>query len=233
MNLLAADTSCRSCSVAVLSDGRVAAEVTTVTPRTHSAHLMHMVREALALAQAEVLDLDAFAVTVGPGSFTGLRIGISTVKGLAFAAGKPCIGVSSLEALAAACPPVPYDICSCMDARKRQVYAGVFRQTGGRLLRIGEERAAGPEDILDTGGVPRLFVGDGATAYADLIRARLGNLACMAGPELGYPKAAVVARLACAACAEGPMPATSPLQPRYLRRSDSELGIRQTGSEPA
>ena len=102
MNLLALDTSTRSCSVAVVIGDRLAAEVSTVTPRTHSAHLMHMIGEALALAHLKPAEVDGFAVTVGPGSFTGLRIGLSTVKGLAFASGKPCIGVSGLEALAAA-----------------------------------------------------------------------------------------------------------------------------------
>ena len=148
MNLLAVDTSTRSCSVAVMTGDRIASELTSVSSRTHTTHLMAMIREALALAHTEPAALDGFAVTVGPGSFTGLRIGISTVKGLAFACGKPCVGISSLEALAAACPPHPHAICSVMDARKGQVYTAVFRQKGAGVLRIGEERAVSPEDLL-------------------------------------------------------------------------------------
>jgi tRNA threonylcarbamoyladenosine biosynthesis protein TsaB len=118
MNLLAVDTSTCSCSVAVMTGDRIASELTSLSSRTHTTHLMAMIRDALARAHTEPAALDGFAVTVGPGSFTGLRIGISTVKGLAFACGKPCVGISSLEALAAACPPHPYAICSVMDARK-------------------------------------------------------------------------------------------------------------------
>jgi len=224
VNLLALDTCTRRCSVAVLIGDAVAAEVATAAPRTHTAHLMELVREALACAQVHARALDALAVTMGPGSFTGLRIGMSTAMGLAFAAGKPCIGVSSLEALAAACLPYPHTICSMLDARKGQVYVGRFRWAGDRLLRIGEERAVRPEEYLEAGDAPHLFVGDGAAAYAELIRSRLGTLAELAGPELNYPQASVVARLARASWTDPPP--GSALRPRYLRRSDAELGIR-------
>jgi tRNA threonylcarbamoyladenosine biosynthesis protein TsaB len=226
MNLLAVDTSTRSCSVAVMTGDRIASELTSVSSRTHTAHLMAMIREALALAHTEPAALDGFAVTVGPGSFTGLRIGISTVKGLAFACGKPSVGISSLEALAAACPPHPHAICSIMDARKGQVYTAVFRQKGAGVLRIGEERAVSPEDLLQREDPRALFVGDGAALYAELIRSRLGDGARIAAPELNYPKAATVARLARVALAEHPERSSVSLRPRYLRRSDADLGIR-------
>jgi tRNA threonylcarbamoyladenosine biosynthesis protein TsaB len=225
MKLLALDTSTRGCSVAVWAAGRVAAELRTVNARTHSAHLMTMIREALVRAQTGLEALDGFAVTVGPGSFTGLRIGISTIKGLAFACGKPCVGVSSLEALAAACPPHPGGICCLMDARKGQVYTAVFRQEGDRVVRTGEERAVSPEEALGDGETGRLHVGDGAAVYAELIRARLGRAARIAEAELSFPSAGTVARLAAmdwAQLAESPR---VPLRPRYLRRSDAELGI--------
>jgi tRNA threonylcarbamoyladenosine biosynthesis protein TsaB len=233
MNLLAVDTSTRSCSVAVMTEDRIASELTSVSSRTHTTHLMAMIREALALAHTEPAALDGFAVTVGPGSFTGLRIGISTVKGLAFACGKPCVGISSLEALAAACPPHPHAICSIMDARKGQVYTAVFRQQGAGVLRIGEERAVSPEDLLQREDPPGLFVGDGATLYAELIRSHLGDGARIAAPELNYPKAATVARLARTAWAEHPERSSLPLRPRYLRRSDGDLGIRPPGARPS
>jgi tRNA threonylcarbamoyladenosine biosynthesis protein TsaB len=233
MNLLAVDTSTRSCSVAVMTGDRIASELTSVSLRTHTTHLMAMIREALALAHTEPAAIDGFAVTVGPGSFTGLRIGISTVKGLAFACGKPCVGISSLEALAAACPPHPHTICSIMDARKGQVYTAVFRQRGAGVLRLGEERAVSPEDLLQSEDPPGLFVGDGAALYAELIRSRLGDGARIAAPELNYPNAATVARLARTAWVEHPERSSLPLQPRYLRRSDGDLGIRPTEARPS
>jgi tRNA threonylcarbamoyladenosine biosynthesis protein TsaB len=224
MNLLAVDTSTRSCSAAVMVDGRLAVELCTVSGRTHTAHLLAMIREALVRSGTSPGALDGFAVTVGPGSFTGLRIGISTVKGLAFACGKPCIGISSLEALAAACLPGGDEgtICSLMDARKGQLYAGVFRRTAAGVALISEERVVSPEEACDTDEVPELFVGDGAVMHADLIRSRYGKQARIASAELSYPKASTVGRIAVARWME---PRTAPLRPRYLRRSDAELGI--------
>jgi tRNA threonylcarbamoyladenosine biosynthesis protein TsaB len=232
MNLLAVDTSTRSCSVAVMAGDRVASELTAFSSQTHSAHLMAMIDEALAMAHTAPAALGGFAVTVGPGSFTGLRIGLSTVMGLAFACAKPCVGISSLEALAAACPPHPHAICSMMDARKGQVYTAVFRRRGERLIRIGEERAVSPEDALSGDDTPRLFVGDGAALYADLIRSHLGDGACIADPLLNYPQAATVARLARAAWRAQLARSSDSLRPRYLRRSDVELGIRSPAPEP-
>ena len=234
MNLLALDTATRSCSVAVMIGDRLAAEVSTVTPRTHSAHLMHITGEALALAHLKPAEVDGFAVTVGPGSFTGLRIGLSTVKGLAFASGKPCIGVSGLEALAAGCPAYPHAICSLMDARKGQVYAAVFRRSGDRLMRIGQEKAASLEEVLAAAADgPCLFVGDGAALHAERIRSRLGDRAHIAGSELNYPRGGIVARIALALWADNPAAHATPLLPRYLRRSDVELGIRQSVAQTA
>ena len=231
MNLLAVDTSTRSCSAAVIVDGRLAVELCTVSGRTHTVALMAMIREALMRAETSPGTLDGFAVTVGPGSFTGLRIGISTVKGLAFACGKPCIGISSLEALAAACPSSAHagTICSLMDARKGQLYAGVFGRTATGLALIGEERAVSPEEACDIHEAPGLFVGDGALMHADLIRSRHGKEAHIASAELSYPKASTVGRIAVARWMEHP---TAPLQPRYLRRSDVELGIGAPQSAP-
>ena len=224
MNLLAVDTSTRSCSAAVMVDGRLAAELCTLSGRTHTDHLLAMIREALVGAGTSARALDGFAVTVGPGSFTGLRIGISTVKGLAFACGKPCVGISSLEALAAACLPGggAGTICSLMDARKGQLYAGVLARTETGLALIGDERAVSPEEACDIGEAPGLFVGDGALIHADLIRSRYGKEARIASAELSYPKASTVGRIAAARWMEH---RTAPLQPRYLRRSDVELGI--------
>jgi len=227
MNLLAVDTSTRSCSAAVMVDGRLAAELRTVSGRTHSAHLLAMIREALVRAGTSPGALDGFAVTVGPGSFTGLRIGISTVKGLAFACGKPCMGISSLEALAAACLPAAHagTICSLMDARKGQLYAGVFGRTTTGLALIGEERVVSPEEACDIDEAPGLFVGDGAVMHADLIRSRYGTGVRIAPVELSYPSASSVGRIAVARWME---PRTTPiatLRPCYLRRSDAELGI--------
>ena len=230
VKVLGVDTATRSCSVAVLIDDQPAAELATVSDRTHSVRLMSMIRDALALAKLDLKELDGFAVTVGPGSFTGLRIGISTVKGLAFATSKPCAGVSTLEALAYPCLPWPNPICTLMDARKGEVYAGFFRGArGGRLERIGVEQVAAPETILHTIHSPHLFVGDAVAIYAVRIRAVAGGYADLAPGDLHFPKASVVAHLARDALQAADRSGPSRLIPRYIRQSDAELKIKSPG----
>lgn len=226
MNVLALDSSTRSCSVAVAIDGRAASEVSTVSNRTHSLHLMGMVRDALELAEVGLKEIDGFAVTIGPGSFTGLRIGISTAKGLAFAAGKPCVGVSSLEALASACLPWPERICVLMDARKGEVYTAVYQESDGRLERIGDERVLAPEAILRTIASPHLFVGEAVPLYEKQIRAVAGQNARWASRDRRFPKASTVAWLALDRLAGATADGVELLAPRYIRQSDAELSIR-------
>lgn len=232
MKVLALDTATRSCSVAVVIDGKPPYELSTLSSRTHSAHLMTMIRDALELAELDVKDIDGFAVTIGPGSFTGLRIGISTAKGLAFAGGKPCVGISSLEALAFACLPCPHRICTLMDARKGDVYAAVFHESGGRLERIGDEQVAAPETILRTIITPHLFVGDAVPLYEKQIRALARGHARWAPPDRLFPKASTVARLARDRLEGAAVDGADLLVPRYIRQSDAELGIRASGPAP-
>jgi tRNA threonylcarbamoyladenosine biosynthesis protein TsaB len=226
MKVLALDTATRSCSVAVVVDGKPASEMSAVSKRTHSVHLMTMIREVLALADLDLKDIEAVAVTVGPGSFTGLRIGISTAKGLAFAAGKPCIGVSSLEALAVECLPWPDRICVLMDARKGDVYTAVFQESDGRLDRIGEERVVAPETLLRTISSPHLFVGDAVPLYEKQIRTIVAENARWAPRSRLYPKASCVAWLAADRLASAVVDGVDHLVPRYIRQSDAELSIR-------
>jgi tRNA threonylcarbamoyladenosine biosynthesis protein TsaB len=229
MKLLAIDTATRCCSVAVRVDDRTAVELATLSNRTHSVHLMTLVQQALELAETDLHRLDGLAVTIGPGSFTGLRIGISTAKGLAFAAGKPCIGVSSLEALAFACLPWPNPICVLMDARKGDVYAAIFRDIGGRLERIGDEQVLAPHAILQTIDSPHLFVGDAVPIYEKHIREMVGDHAEWAPADRHYPKASIVARLAVERLAGATCEEAARLVPHYIRPSDAEPAQRSTG----
>lgn len=227
MKVLALDTATRSCSVAVAIDAKPTSEVSTLSNRTHSLHLMGMIRNALALAELGIKDIDGFAVTIGPGSFTGLRIGISTAKGLAFAAGKPCVGISSLEALASACLPWPDRICVLMDARKGEVYTAIYQESNGRLERIGEERVVAPEIILRTIVSPHLFVGEAVPLYEKQIRAIVAGNAHWTPRDRLFPKASTVAWLARDRLADTTVDGVDLLVPRYIRQSDAELSIRE------
>ena len=225
MKLLAVDTSTRACSVAVVDQNRLACEITTGPAGTHSTHLLSLIRTALALAEMELNGLDGLAVCVGPGSFTGLRIGVSTVKGLAFATAKPVAAVSSLEALAQPWLPWPHLICAMLDARKGEVYAARYRARDGHLEREGREAVLSIEEALDGIHETCLFVGDGASRYREPIGVRLGPLALFPAPGQDIIRASSVAALAQLQFARKEIEDLDRLVPRYVRHSDEELKL--------
>ena len=225
MKLLAVDTSTRACSVAVVDQDRLACEITTGPTGTHSTHLLRLIRMALELAEMELRGLDGLAVCVGPGSFTGLRIGVSTVKGLAFATAKPVAAVSSLEALAQPCLPWQHLICAMLDARKGEVYAARYRARDGHLEREGREAVLSIEEALDGIHETCLFVGDGASRYREPIGVRLGPLALFPAPGQDIIRASSVAALAQVQFARKEIEDLDRLVPRYVRHSDEELKL--------
>ena len=218
MRMLAVDTSERSCSVAVADSDQVLAELCAGAGGTHARHLMPMVRTALEMAGLAVADLDGFAATCGPGSFTGVRIGMSCVGGMAEAAGKPAVGVSSLQALARQCAVSDFLVCPMMDARRSEVYWALY--AGDELAIVEAPRADAPAAALALVDRPCLFVGSGALAYRDLIVSHLGRLAVFVPAEQHALRAAAVARCGRQYLAAGNN--VAPLVPVYLRASDAE-----------
>jgi tRNA threonylcarbamoyladenosine biosynthesis protein TsaB len=224
MRILAIDSAAGSVSAAVLEDERLLAEGTSNAGRNASVDLLPMAAFVLRAAGIRIGDVDLIACTDGPGSFTGLRIGVATVKGLALATGKPLIGVSSLRALA--CNPARpgMTICSMIDARRSQVYAALFETDGRGSLR--QLRPDGLADVADyaggLGGGGVVFVGSGAARYTEEIRRVLGSAASIASDHHHLIRAAAVGRLGWKDYREsGP---SDPVRflPRYLRISDAE-----------
>lgn len=173
MKILVIDTSGPVCGTAVMDEDRVYSEFTAQNRNTHSASLMPMVEAALNAAGKEIGDLDAVAAVTGPGSFTGVRIGVATAKGLAHGAGLPCIPVDALEALSESAGAFDGIVCPIQDARAGQVYGAAFRQ-GERLTGDAPMKL---EEYLDTVyalGDRFLFIGDGAPVHREAIAARLG-----------------------------------------------------------
>ena len=173
MLTLAFESSAKAASVALCEDGRLISQVIQCSGLTHSRTLLPMAEDLLKNAGTEMKQIDCFAVAQGPGSFTGIRIGIATVKGLAWAADKPCIGVSTLAAMAWNGVGAGGLICAVMDARRSEVYNALFRIEDGRPVRLCPDRAislsALTEELRDRGEAPFL-VGDGTELASAFFR---------------------------------------------------------------
>lgn len=164
MKILSIDSSALVASVAICEDDRILAEYTLNNGNTHSETILPMVESLLGALGLTVPDIDLFAVSAGPGSFTGVRIGAATLKGLAFASGKPCVEVSTLEALAANLRLCDGLVCPVMNARRSQVYTALFRISGGEIERLMEDSAlsiAELDSLLAAYGEPIRLCGDG------------------------------------------------------------------------
>ena len=229
MLIVALDTTTRPGSCAVARDGAVLCEVVGEATREQAARLPGEIVAVLARAGATVHDVDAFAVATGPGSFTGLRIGIASMQGLAFAQGKPLVGVSALDALAdVARVSVAAEgrVATWVDAWRGEVYAAIYRS--GRSSE--PPLVSQPIDLLRAMGAgPTVFIGDGAATYRDLIVAALGADARVADPAAPM-LAGTIARLATAAYAAGDRPGPHAIRPIYVRRPDAVLA-RQSRQE--
>ncbi len=201
MTILAIDTSGPVAGVAILRDGSLVYESAAVNKLTHSVNMMPMVEEALHRSGLSVEDIDLYAAVVGPGSFTGVRIGVSAVKGMAHGAGKPCIGVDALEALAAGLCGVEGIICPIQDARAGQVYGAAFH-AGMPPVRLLPDMAEKLADYLSkvlavADQKERLyFVGDGVATYHQAIVDMLGDRAVFVPAHCAILRPSSVAMLA-------------------------------------
>lgn len=219
MRLLSFESSSVSASVAVTDGEILLGQSFQNVGLTHSRTLLPMAEALLANTGLSLSQIDAFAVSAGPGSFTGVRIGIATVKGLAAAAGRPCAGVSSLEAAAFGLDTAR-DICAVMDARAGQVYNALFRWEGQCLTRLCPDRAISMEDLekelLDS-EKEYILVGDGAKLCYNSLNKAADQLS-LAPPHLRYPQAYGVAR----AADRVPFGDADALAPFYLRLPQAE-----------
>lgn len=220
MLILAFESSARAASVALVEDGRLISQYSQCSGLTHSRTLLPMAEDMLKNAELSLDRVDLFAVAHGPGSFTGIRIGVSTVKGLAWAADKPCVGVSTLEAMAWHALAAGGLVCPVMDARRSQVYNALFRVENGRPVRLCEDRPIALSQLaeeLRTLNAPAFLIGDGAELAEKYLREQA--IPCTVAPEnLRWQSAWGVAM---AAMDKTPGNADA-LLPVYLRLSQAE-----------
>ena len=227
--LLTISTPTPTGSVAVTRGDELLGEATVNSPATHSDVLLPAVDNLLTDTGSRLEDVDAIGVVLGPGSFTGLRVGMATAKGLALAAGVPMVGVSSLQALANPLPDGDLPICAMLDARKGEVYAGLFRRERGLAVLQGEEQVIDPETLLATLDGRTLFVGDGCRVYQTLIVRQLGDRALFAPWSCHPVRAGHAALLALDRFRAGEAVAAGAIRPNYLRPSDAEMNSPKTG----
>lgn len=216
MRLLAVETSTLAGGAALLEDDRVVGEYVLDVRATHSERLMPAVDRLLADAGWTVRDLTALAVAVGPGSFTGLRIGLATVKGLALALSLPVAAVPTLDAMAAALPFAALPVCPVIDARKGEVYTCFYRWDGYQMRREWDYLALAPEDFARRLSEPVILVGDGAHAIRS-------PYARFPSPPRRPPSAAAVGALGLERLRKGEIVTPADLVPLYLRPSEAEL----------
>lgn len=221
MLVLALDTTTRAGSVAVVHNGAVLSELVGDPGRTHGARLPGDLMQALEAAAIAPAALDLLAVAAGPGSFTGLRVGIAAMQGLAMALGKRIVAVSSLDALARGGADGRTNVAAWMDAQRGQVFAAVYDAAGERA--ITEPTALAPKATLEAWGRegisgPLRFIGDGAVRYAEAILEQFSGATIVAPP----PLAPIIGRLAGASPERAVLPHA--IVPVYIRRPDAELG---------
>jgi len=213
---LSLDTSTPGGSCAVTRDGILVCELSGDPNRPHDARLPGDLMALVEAARIDLREIDLYAVATGPGSFTGLRIGIATMQGLAFAVGKPLIGVSGFDALArlGRAPAV----ATWVDAWRGEVFAARYEHD----VEVYPPTVAKPSALLTAVVTPTLFIGDAVAAYAGLIRSSLGDLALIADPPAPL-LAGTIAQIASELARTGVQPEPDAIRPLYIRRPDAEL----------
>lgn len=225
MIVLGLDTASKSASVAVTEDGVLRGEATVCHALTHSQTLMPMLSDMLCRCGMQIEQVELIGVSAGPGSFTGLRIGVATAKALAHALGRPVVGVSTLKSIAYNLPFCAYPIAALLDARRNQAYAGVYRHRGGVCETVMADAAlpiAALLDTLDALDTPVVFAGDGTATFADAARSRLGERALFAPAGSNLVLASSVCALATDEAQAGHSVRYDRLVPAYFRKSQAE-----------
>ena len=226
MKVLALESATLSGGAALVDGDRLLGEITLNVAVTHSERLLAAVDRLLDDCGFSVRDLDGLAVSIGPGSFTGLRVGIATVKGLALALDVPVAPVPTLDALAARLPFAGAPVCPILDARKREVYLSRYRWNGRAMVREWDYLALPPEVAAARLEAPVILLGDGIGPCSPWLQ-RLGPGVQLAPVAQRMPSAAVVAQLGLEMLASGGGVSADGVSPLYLRPSEAELKSRR------
>jgi tRNA threonylcarbamoyladenosine biosynthesis protein TsaB len=239
MRIIGIDTATTVASVALIDNGLLISEKGSPSraavkndgsyaKSNHAETVLPLLQSLLESAGLSLQDINGLAFSIGPGSFTGLRIGLSTIKGLAYGSGVPVVGVSTLLAQAARVTHYDGLICTLLDARKNEVYAALFEKKGDAVHRLSDDSAASAARIIDiirplADEAPCLMVGDGAVVYKQWLLQQLGRGALFQTGDFSLSVAAAVARLSERRFRSNDVDNLGSLTPVYLRRSEAEL----------
>lgn len=235
MLILAIDSATPSAGVALVDENKVLYEELANYKKTHSETLMPMVERALKACECSINDISAIAVTVGPGSFTGLRIGMGTVKGLSLASGKPIVAVSTLETIAFNVHRVPAMVGVLLDARKQEVYTSLYDVSGEAPAALCEEYALTPEKFVELALKAAeehnysqiILLGNGYYPYEDYFKEALGEMLVPVPSHFMLPRASALGNLAIAKTRNKEFADAFSLRPVYLRLSEAEYRLNQ------
>lgn len=226
MLTLAIETATQQLGVAVADGERLAASYALLAENPHAVELPEAVTRVLKAAHTTLEQVEAIAVDIGPGSFTGLRIGLAFVKALAFPTKKTVIGVPSLDVLAANLPFASRQVCPLLDAKQKNVYGALYRADGSALKRQTDYLLGPIEELLSHIKEPTVFLGDGCGRYREQILERAGSLASFTAVELWLPKAETLARLGIERLRQGQRDDPAGLVPMYLYPQDASIDPR-------
>lgn len=225
MKILGIDSSGLVASAAIADEKNIIAEFTVNNRQTHSQTLLPMIEKVVDMSGIELEQIDAIAIAAGPGSFTGLRIGSATAKGIGLVLKKPIVSVPTLEGLAYRVSVFDGLICPIMDARRNQVYTGIYRMEDGNLICLSEQKAVDIHEImeeLEKYDEKVIFLGDGVEVQRETIEKEFKNQYCFAPIHLSKQSAAAVAVLGEVYFEQGKVESAAEHKPIYLRKSQAE-----------
>ena len=233
------DTSTNQGSVAIAEDGKLLSESFLPLNSSYSKTLINSLDDLLKKCKIGINDIDGFAVSIGPGSFTGLRIGLSTCKGFNLATGKPIVPVGTLDAIVESFLSAPESLkstidnlqssilflCPILDAKKGEVYASIYKYEEGKIKKVADDMAINPEKLCQKFNEPAIFFGEGIKTYGDFIKNKLNGFAYFYNNMPKNSVASSIALLGGKKLERGDIEDSTALKPRYIRRSEAEIKL--------
>ena len=230
MMLMGIDSSTPQSSVALVKDGRIVDQAEVDVNATFSNQILALIDKVLVTSGTKLEDLDGFCLTTGPGSFTGLRVGASVLKGLLLVTSKPFVRIDTLEAVALRAMPTDNKICAILDAKKKEVYTAHFRPNGETLERLTPDRALTPNQLCQEIKEPTIFIGNGLDSYNLLLTSQLGEKFLPIQHKYPYTVAACAARIAEKRFENEKKINLDELNIKYVRKSEAELKFKEKES---